>query len=494
MFQRAVIGLSRTGLTGCEAIGEKLAIHSDLAAFILVELTNQGYMNSYCRPTEKGLQALTDEFIEDHNMVTGFIFQDPWNGEIWPRFVDRLDYCELESEENDYPKLLLGSTGKPWRQRAFMVLPNNILPVSRPTPANVITAVSSHQKGLRNTDNYLYEDDDFVEPTYSPSMVQINRVSFIEEEPTPVFLMTYVYLTDDANERYAEWYACDPFGLKDSLRLKRRIEQVMQTMPKLYDVINQMVENVVSEGLEEQRRWTTQLRTKSVLEVEKRLSVNIQSYDAFNRIVDMEFARQEATFLIGNGSSDSKLQEALRSCLKTLEAVFGTITSSNPLGEVWKRVFIISVNQKTNKEIIAPQQDREWLASTFRAAAVAIGFQEPIPESLLNTKPGHIRSVAMYHEQWRLRPLVAATILAAQLDTSHPLRRMASKEPKLLQYVDEIANQGGRAGHANNQTITLEDVERTVEITYRVISILTELGDSGNQTTVNDNEVMYVKK
>jgi hypothetical protein len=80
MFQRAVLGLCRAGLHEVEAIGKKLAIHEDLAAFVLVELTDLGYIDNYGCTTEQGLQVLTEDAIEAHDMVAGYVFQDPWNG------------------------------------------------------------------------------------------------------------------------------------------------------------------------------------------------------------------------------------------------------------------------------------------------------------------------------------------------------------------------------------------------------------------------------
>lgn len=483
MFQRAVLGLCRAGVTRAESIGQKLTIHMDLAIFILCELTSLGCLNDDGHPTKHGLQVLADDSIEAHDMVAGYVFQNPWSGELWPRFVERFDYCDLEYDDKGYPRLLRGSPGRPWRQSAFMVLPEDVPLPSRPAPASVVAAVSWHRQGLRYADNpSTWNDDDDVSG-FSASGAHIDRVSFVEENPAPVYLMTYLYLPDRSEGGF-DWYACDPFGLGASIRLRRQVEQVMQEIPPLYAVVNRLVGRGVHDGLEQQKRWVEQLQTSAALEVERRLTVNIRAHEAFEQILNMEFARQEVS-LLGNDCPDSKLREALRACVKVLEAVFGAITSRFPLGDVWKRVYVSRINRSTGEKYLAQQEDRDMIAAAYRSAACAVGFEEPIPDSLLNVRPGHIRSVAEYGEHWRLRPLVCAHILAAQSDISHPLRTAARRSPLLLEAIEQVASRGGMAGHANDAMVTLDEVEATIKHAYMVTSILTGLGLPEGRTVLD---------
>ena len=489
MFQRAILGLARAGLHGAEAIGNKLDIHRDLAAFILLELSDRGYVDKDGCPTDQGIRALVDDAIEAHDMVAGYVFQDPWNGELWPRFVEQLNYCDLEYEESGFPKLILGSKGKPRRQGAFMVLPGDAPFLMRPSPASIVAAVSGQRKGMRYADSLVDWDDELSETDHSPSAIHINRVSFMEEEPSPVFLMTYLYLTDNSGGS-TDWYVCDPFGLGCSVWLRRRVEHVMQTTPSFYETVNRMVGRGVREGIQEQKQWVEQLKISAILEVERRLNVNFRSHPAFEHVVNMEFERQEVA-LLGHDCPESKLHTTLRICLKAMESIFAALTDRFPLDDVWKRVYVARANTQTGETSFIPQQDRKWLETKFQTAANSIGFQDPIPEAMLNIKPGHIRSVTEYKEYWRLRPLVMATILAAQLNPAHPLWAAAKINPRLIHAVEEIAQKGGRAGHANEAKITLDEVDRTVELAYTVISVLQGLlGDRLNP--INRSEAANV--
>lgn len=90
---------------------------------------------------------------------------------------------------------------------------------------------------------------------------------------------------------------------------------------------------------------------------------------------------------------------------------------------------------------------------------------------MLNTEPKAIKSVVEYGSFWKLRALVVATVFAAWNNPKHPLRAAAVRMPGMLREIDEIANQGGKAGHANDEMIVLEDVKSTLERTCSVVEV-----------------------
>lgn len=474
MFQRATLGLCRVGLQDRVQIAEKLAIHADLAGLVIVELTELGYVDRYGVITKSGEQVLVEDSIDAHDLVAGYVFQDPWEGDLWSRFAEQLAYCELEYGSSGFPDLLLGSSGQPRRQGAFMVLPTNTPAPSRPTPAKVVSAVAGHRRGLRYAPGFSADDHDQDEPSFVPGPIHIDRVSFIEEDPAPVFLVTYLYTAGGESDT-GDWHACDPFGLGASVGLKRRIERRMQTLPPLYGVVNRLVGRAMEEGLEGHRRWVDQLMAMAELEVESRLTVSARDQVAFGRLVDMESARLEVSHL-GLACPQPRMEEALRSCVKCLEALLGDLSEQYPLEDIWKRLFVARVDARTGETTLQPQQDRGLLAAIYQSAVFAVGLDEQVPEPLLNIKPNHIRAVAQYREHWRLRALAMATVLAASKDETHPLRGAARRLPGLLRHVEEIADKGGKFGHASRDRVTLEEVERTVELTYSVTSALIGVG------------------
>lgn len=477
MLQRAVMGLCRAGVHRVDAIAEHLSVHRDLAAFIVSELLDFGYVDHFGQPTVQGEQVLGADSFETHEMIVGYVFQDPWSGDLWPRFVESLDYCEREFNENGFPTILLGSTGRPRRHRTFTVLPRGAVSPSTPNAAAVVQAVTQHRRGLR----FKGADDLDDEPlgSYVASGAQIRRVSFVEEKPQAVFLLTYLYVPE-SDAGATDWYACDPFGLGQSARLRRHVEAVMRDDRGLFDVVNQLVGKTLHAGYEDQQRWLEAIQLQAGLEVDQRLTVNFRTHSAFKQMLDLEAARQEMR-LLGRDCPERKINEVLRAGVKVLEAVFASIAVTHPLGDIWKRVYVFRVDRLTGKQQLVQQQERSVYAATYEVAFRSIGFAAPIPEAFLHVKPGHVRSVSDYGDSWRLRPLVTATALLADLDPIHPFAQTAARQPDLLGLIDEIANVGGGAGHAQGGSVEPRLAEEQTDKVYKVVSALLDLGE----TTVN---------
>jgi hypothetical protein len=472
-FQRAIMGLCRAGLNNNERVAEKLAVHQDLAAFILIELTELGYLDSYGIPTERGLAVIAGDEDDDHDLVCGFVFQDPWTGELWPRFVEQLNYCELEYRDNGFPQLVRGSKGKRRLQSAFMVIPDRIPDPSRPTPKQVMLAVAGQRRAIRQV-NQLAEPEDEHDVEVDLSPVRLGRVSFIEDQAAPVFLTTYFYLTGKTGNvaDSKDWYACDPFGMGTSNRLRRSAETVMQGKRPLLDVVDRLVAGGVHGGIEEHRAYFELLRMKASRAVDRRLSLNIRVSSAYEELVEMELQRQHAISL-GRSCGDTQLKAGLRGCLKSLEALFAGMAQDYPLGDIWRRVYVERTNKKTGRCDWVPFDERKLIRAEFLKAAEQVGFSSSVPESFLNVKPGQVRNVADRGDHWRLRPLVAATLLKAQEDAEHPLRSAAARDPNLLADIDKVAEAGGAAGHAGRSKGSFDDLDDIIESTYKIADVLT---------------------
>lgn len=487
VLQRAIMGLCRTGVHRVDAIAKHLSVHEDLAAFILSELVNLDYLDQHGLPTEHGTKVLEDDSFETQEMVAGYVFQDPWSGELWPRFVESLDYCELELNENGFPSVLLGTTGKPRRHPTFTVLPRAQLSHSTPSATAVVQAVAQHRRGLRFKDADDHDGEalgDFV-----ASGVQISRVSFVEETPQAVFLLTYLYVPE-SDSGAIDWYVCDPFGLGQSIRLRRRVETVMHEDQRLFGIVNQLVGDTLRVGYENPRQWLEKIQMQAGFEVDKRLTVNFRTHSAFKQVLELEAARQEMR-LLGPDCPERKINEVLRAGVKVLEAAFSSIAMTHPLHDIWKRVYVSRVDPRTGKQYLAQQQEHSIYAATYEGAFRTLGFTEPIPEAFLNVKPGQVRSVAEHGASWRLRPLVTATALLAQRSPAHPLVGAAERFPELMNAVDYIATLGGGAGHASGGSVAPESAEQHADEVYKVISVLFDLGEASSDSPRKNTGVSH---
>jgi hypothetical protein len=463
VIQKAVLGMCRAGTTNAQRIGDRLRIHPDLAALVYVELQERGLLGRDGLPTQKGRELFEEETLESHKLVTGHVFQDPWNGDLWPRFVERLDYVELQPNPNGFPDLVLGSKGKPRRERAFMCLPGETVCPPVPHPSDVLRATRRHRAALRGADSFEAVDgDEFRSPGGD---VPIERVSLVDDHPTPVFLTTFLYLPE-AGDVAGEWHVCDPFALGASPGLRRALSREMQSSASLRGLLESMIGRSLDDQIDEQRRWAAEVRAQATLNVESILTVNARTLPQYRDLVDLESAHVEAT-LLGDACSQQKLRDLLGAARRVLEATFRTIADQHPPRDVWRRVYAQG----------KPVEDRDYFARVYETSAQTAGFRVPLPAALAAVRPNQVKA-ACYRDGWRLRGAIVAAILTARDNPSHPLRGAAALDPDLLMHLDAVATAAGEAVHAGDTAVTLDLVQPLIASVHKAVGLLSGLGMS----------------
>lgn len=461
VLQKAVLGMCRAGVSHVDRIGERLHIHADLAAVVARELLQRGLLGSNGLPTEKGLDLFQEESLEAHRMVTGHVFQDPWSGDLWPRFVEKLDFVELQPNPNGFPDLMLGSKGKPRRERAFMVLLGDRAAPPAPSASEIVRVTKRHRSALRRSHSYELADED---DTFAHAgSTAVDRVSLVDERPTPVFVTSFMYLPE-AGDLAGEWYACDPFGLGISPALRRDLERELRSSSGLRAVLENMIGQSLDHQIEEQRQMVGLVRAMAVNNIEKALSVNARELPQYDALVDLEYAHVEVEQL-GDACPEHKLRDLFGAARRALERTLAAIFRRHPPGEVWRRVYADR----------RPVEDSAYCQRVYEASANAIGLRVPLPNELARVKPSQVR--ASCHPDgggWRLRPTIVAAVLAARDNTAHPLRRAAAKEPMLLDVLNNVASEAGAAVH-NGAAPSLQSVPRVVADVYRAVGLLSGL-------------------
>jgi hypothetical protein len=467
VIQKAVLGMCRAGTTSAERIGSRLRIHTDLAALVLVELQEQGALGRNGIPTQKGRELFEDEALKSHRLVTGHVFQDPWNGELWPRFVERLDYVELHDNLSGFPDLVLGSKGKPRRERAFMCLPGDLAIPPAPQPSEVLRAARRHRSALRGAASLEANDDENPQPREDAATIE--RVSLVDDHPTPVFLTSFVFIPETGNI-VGEWFAADPFGLGSSPALRKAIDREILTSALLSKMVESMFGESLDSQLEKQRRWTADVRTQAIMNVDRAFSVNVRDQPNYSDLVDLEYARVEVD-LLRIECPQHKLRDLLGAGRKVLEGTIRAIAERHPPRDAWRRLYSKG----------RPVEDRDYSAGVYESSAKAIGFHMPLPKALAGVIPQHVKGVCS-GQTWRLRAAIVTAVLAARDDLSHPLRRAATEEPALLSHLDNVASAAGEALHAGTGDLEIDSVLRVIAAVQRAVGLLTGL--SVSQPTV----------
>ena len=326
ILQKAVLGMCRAGVTSPVRVGEKLRIHPDLAELIMKELLQRALIKPDGLPTAAGIEVFEDEALDMRPPVTGHVFQDPWSGELWPRFVQRLDYVELDRRDNGFPDLILGTKGKPRRERAFMCRPVDDAVPPSPDVRQILRATHRHKSALRNSESFEVPEDD--EQMSLDVGTALQRISLVDDAPTPVFLTTFIYLAE--NENTGEWHACDPFGLGESPVLRRAIDREVAFFPRLREAVEALIGSSLDAQVEKQRGWIAELRELATSNLERKLTVNARDLPAFDELLQLEMAYLDAE-LLGDACPEQRLRDLLGAARRALESTFrATLKKGSP--------------------------------------------------------------------------------------------------------------------------------------------------------------------
>lgn len=461
VLQKAVLGMCRAGTMQAQRIGELLHIHPDLAALVYVELRDRGLLDGSGRPTQQGRDLFEDETLESHRMVTGHVFQDPATGALWPRFVEKLDYVELQHDEQGFPELVLGTTGEPRRRRALMCRMGDVALPAAPSALDIVAATRRHRRAMRSVDSYELADED--DRPSRASGAAIERVSLVDDQPTPVYLTTFVYLPEDGG---GDWNVCDPFGFGTSPVLRRSLDRELQTSTTLRSVLESMLARSLDEQIEARRRWAAEVRAEAVLRIDRALSVNARDLPQYPDLLDMEDKYVEAQML-GQACPQQTLRELLGAARRVLEGTLRAIADQYSPRDVWRRLYAHG----------RPIEDRRYVAEIYDASARAVGFSVPLPRALADVPPNHVKA-AGYADSWRLRGAIVAAVLAARDNRGHPLRGAAAAEPDLLSQLDAVARAAGEAVHGGGDVLVPEIVFAVIDTVHRSIGLLTGLAAS----------------
>jgi hypothetical protein len=462
VLQKAVLGLCRAGVSTPEGMGAKLHLHPNLMAFIAGELQEQRLLDHRGLPTERGLEVLEEETLKSRRFVVGYVFQDPWSGELWPRFVERLQQVETQLKPNGYPELLLGTTGKPDPIKPYMHLPGRVLSPITPEAADILDVTRRHGRALRHSDPMPEQEEEGS--AFELGSIDIDRVSLIEEQPQPVFLTTYLYVPEDAGSA-GDWYVCDPFGLGASSFLRRSIERQMEQAPSLRDQVDQLLGRALGERANEIKAWMEQLRAKAELAVEQRLTFQVRRLPYYSHLLEMEQAYHEVEQL-GAESSNPKLRGALLAARRVTEALVGQLLRVHRSPGILLRL----------------SREPEHSGRVYAATAAALGLETPIPEALANVKRSLVEGVLKYPDSWRLRPMIVAALLSARDDGQHPFREAARREPRLLHELEAVASTAGPELHGGDGAPSMTAVQQTVSRVYRVVELLSGLAEGARHS------------
>ena len=428
-LQKAVLGILRASRLTAAELGERLGIHRELAAFVVADLQGQQRVDEDWKVTRDGIRLLEAEAAEEAKLVPAWMFRDALSGDLLPFAAPTLEYARTVPNEGGYPVLDLGSTGSPWQQRPWTLrAPREAFP-EMPVPAEILKAARQSQRSHRLWQQVgTHEDDDLDEP--SVETVQLDRLTSIEEEPQPVYLVSFLY-TPKGDESDGDWHAFEFFGRGHDPSLRQSVIAAAKSDQNLARLLDQRLFKFTRYGDLEGFRTAARERDQRAGRLLARvLTIGIENY----RVVATPLREMLDTYLewrdVGDGGA-SRRRHVLMECRRTLEALFAYVARHHSL---------------KGMDDLLSRGDKELNQKTLQSAAREVGVN-PLPGALAGVSRWQIRAVTEYADNWRLRPLVTATLLRARSDGTHPLARAAKSAPDIIERVERVAAHGGKATH-----------------------------------------------
>jgi len=460
ILEKAVLGLCRAGATGVERIGARLHIDPDLAAEVVQQLQVRELLDSSGLPTERGNSTFEAEAYGPTNLVTGHVFQDPWSGALWPRFMEELAIADVEPGDGRYPNLLTGSTGDRRSTRMFWHLPSLDALPPPPGPQQVLEASRKHRDALRGAEIGVDEEAGRGdEPNFA--VTAIERVSLVDDRPTAVMLVSYVFLLADEIGA-GEWQARDPLGLGLSRRWKGDIEREMEGSVALREYVQRLAADGRADGPPEVQQWVSELEVRAELELDLRFTSAVRDLPQYPDLIALEVARQEARAL--DRAPQYKLKGLMVAIRSVLEATFAAVSDDYPSVDAWLRLFPDG----------RPISDREYCRQIFENSASELGYSMPLSEGLAGVQPWQVKQAGR-GDVWRLRGAIIAALLTARDSAEHPLRTSAPRWPGMLNELDALATACGQAVHVGGGPVELDDALNATEKTFRIVGTLSGL-------------------
>ena len=462
VLQKAVLGVLRASRLTATELGGRLGVHPELAAFVVGELQEQGRVDAEWAVTRRGADLLERESEESANLVPGWVFRDPWSGNLWPFVASSLEHARTVPSEKGagWPLLDLGTTGSPWRQRAWMQLPPVGSGAEPPDAREIVRAALRHKRLERRGQQIGIHVDEDIDGVNAVGL-DLKRLSVIEPEPAPIFLVSFLYVPPDEDDRDDDWHACDFFGRGSDPALRRIVNQAAEEDGKqgLARRLDRLIRLTRHGDLDASRCAARRRRRAAGRLLERTLTIDVRHRAVAEPLMEMLDGWLELRDL-GDGAAGQRHRNGvLLSCRKTLERLFREVAGSWPLTGVADR---LCNDRRVNEELL-------------RRAARDVGLATP-PEALYGVRKGQVRAVADYDDSWRLRPFVAATLLRAQDVEDHPLRSAAGKAPDLLARIEVVTSRGGEAVHsAQDDRFDIDTVNTTVRNTLEITGLLLNL-------------------
>ncbi len=460
IFQKMILGMFKVGVTTITEVNDHLDLGRDLIAYIFSELQMKGYLNSDGRLTDKGIDYYNDESIAETNQIIGYVFQDPFSGNLWNRFATDPYNNIIEADNSpDSPGLMLevGSTGRPHKKYGFRVLPpSNSVPTT-PNSREILYAIQKYKFALKNKRKALRQNNIEMNNDINYEAPHLSAVSVIEDEPTPMFLVSAVHIKEE-KDASTGWFGTDPFGLGESWDMRQIIQSVMQDDLHLQKYIRNFIGDEIADGAQDYDSFMRNIEEAAVISLEARFSSKVKDVPGLFESLVMLSSRH-TVFQNSKRNSSMLLEDLIRASSEPLESILAHIIDRYP------------ISTSTLDQILS--KDIEHNKSIYNSIAESFGYRVPLPDRISSVKPGKVFGVIAYNTS-TLRPITLLGLVAARQYEDHPLRFIGKTRPDLFELIESVSVNRDDKSHFARAGTSGIDVDDQVENVYAVIDAMLE--------------------
>lgn len=458
LFQKSILAMLQADVEDHIEIGKLLNLSPELIRYILQELSEMGLV-ACGKLTGTGKEFLQQASLGDQTLVSGYIFQDPFTGKFWPRFIEHLEFADLEYDEKQRVYLLFGSSSNPRRERAFRVLSEKNI-CFPPRSDEIITICSKHWQEVRRYQKLrAIETGEINIPLIEP--IQFTQVALISKQPTAFFLSTYFYLPQHTTSTEM-WQVCDPFGLGASSWFRDTITKQSMSDENLRNYI----QDILSDAPPVNKEYVDMLShnyQKAVERVQKQLThSDLIPEGILNAMADMEVLAEEIRTTESHVAL-GRIKDTISKFQVVLAQVFQYIQTKFPVQQQWMQQFFTSY-------------DIEYNTLIFKQIVKKLGFQLPNndqqPECLRYIKLPLLQQVCEDSTSEVLSAQIITNVVAAQYEEQHPLCLAAKKYPRLLLDIAAILEWHLPLAQLSAKHPTAAQILDQVQMVYQIVKIL----------------------
>lgn len=477
MFQTAILRLCHAGLVRPADIADRLALDSDLVAFIVQQLRDIQLLDEHGRPSERALKLLSRDEEPVSIDTAGHVFEDALTRRLWPRFVTgALPYAEVEPAEHGHDRLFLrGAPGRPGAT-ARMIPPPPIGAAARPPAQAILRAARLHRRQLSSLQLQRGRFGDAARVAHVGRAVpDIRRVRVVDDQPQPIFVATCLFVPRE--EPSARFHVADPFGL--GLNADLHAEALRLANAGRRGPLTHAIEDLVGEVLDVAGEELTELLRRTTADATHRTRAQLGSAtgELPEAVIDRLAAAEERLALArarlggtnrDRGEGQRHLDDFFGFAYAAVEEAFGSL-----VGRFDSRAAtaVLGVDVWANQRLLC-------------SFATRIGFASDCdPDGLLVASAGQV-DAAVNGRNRALPGRVAAALLVAGERPEHPLWRLARAFPDALGTLGRLKRLRNRGAHAAEAENDLRAADEALADTYRVMRGL--VGSTATETAPVD--------